>query len=288
MDLSEVRVNIDRVDKEIRQRFIERMGLSEQVVSVKAKTADKIYKPDREVEVIKKNSMGVDPEILQEYQSFIKKIMDVSRKYQYGRMLDLRDCFPFSYKKERVDFKKAVILETEKDLVEKDAFEEVFSVKSYEDMAEKIKTKEADCGIIIVDGCNIPSLHTFQKIFSENKWYINQCVVKMVGGTSRKIILFSENFYVLPEHNRCSVVLTCNNQAGGIASVLSMISDYGVNITEIHSYLIKGEKSYDNAYYLEWEGNIDTKDCKTLLFQLSEETDNFQILGSYFYEGEIE
>ena len=52
MELSEVREQIDRVDREMRRLFLERMSLSEQVVRIKAETGDEIYKPDREKAII--------------------------------------------------------------------------------------------------------------------------------------------------------------------------------------------------------------------------------------------
>ena len=48
MTLADVRKNIDRVDKEIKKLFRERMELADQVAQVKAETEDDIYKPDRE------------------------------------------------------------------------------------------------------------------------------------------------------------------------------------------------------------------------------------------------
>lgn len=99
MDLSDVRKNIDRVDGEIRRLFVERMTLADQVACIKAKTEDKIYKPDREEVIIKKQTEGMKPELVREYTALIKRIMEVSRKYQYGRTLELRQCFPFEYTK---------------------------------------------------------------------------------------------------------------------------------------------------------------------------------------------
>ena len=52
MTLADVRKNIDRSDKEIKQLFKERMVLADNVAQVKAETEDDIYKPDREEAII--------------------------------------------------------------------------------------------------------------------------------------------------------------------------------------------------------------------------------------------
>ena len=88
MTLEEVRKNIDRVDGQIRELFIERMGLAEQVARIKAQTEDSIYKPEREAVILEKQSKNMDPHLVKEYKALIKRIMEVSRKYQYGRTLN--------------------------------------------------------------------------------------------------------------------------------------------------------------------------------------------------------
>ena len=77
----------------MRTLFLERMKLADQVACIKAETADVIYKPDREEAVIQKQTAGMDPSLVREYTAFIKRTMEVSRKYQYGRTLELRHCF---------------------------------------------------------------------------------------------------------------------------------------------------------------------------------------------------
>lgn len=89
MTLEEVRKQIDVVDKQIKSLFKERMMLADQVARVKAESEDAIYKPDREEAIITKLTGDVDDSIKKEYTALIKRIMEVSRKYQYGRTLEL-------------------------------------------------------------------------------------------------------------------------------------------------------------------------------------------------------
>ena len=77
MDLKEVRVEIDKVDNEIKRLFEKRMILADNVARVKAETGDSIFKPEREVEIINKLTKDIEPHIEKEYTAFIKKIMEV-------------------------------------------------------------------------------------------------------------------------------------------------------------------------------------------------------------------
>ena len=134
MDLSDVRKNIDRVDAEIRKLFVERMTLADQVACIKAETEDKIYKPDREEIIIKKQTEGMKPELVREYTALIKRIMEVSRKYQYGRTLELRQCFPFEYSKMPAVILKPTMVKEELYICEDFSKDKVITVSSYEEI----------------------------------------------------------------------------------------------------------------------------------------------------------
>ena len=113
MTLEEVRINIDRVDSQIKALFQERMELADQVAQVKAETGDTILKPERENQIIEKLSKDVEGDIRKEYIALIKRIMEVSRKYQYGRTLALRDCFQIDYETKDCAIKSAAMKKTE-------------------------------------------------------------------------------------------------------------------------------------------------------------------------------
>ena len=66
-DLSEIRQDINRVDEQIRALFLERMDLALQVAQTKVETDDKIYKPDREAEIIQKRTAGMSDELRLKY-----------------------------------------------------------------------------------------------------------------------------------------------------------------------------------------------------------------------------
>ena len=254
MDLSDVRKNIDRVDGEIRRLFVERMTLADQVACIKAKTEDKIYKPDREEVIIKKQTEGMKPELVREYTALIKRIMEVSRKYQYGRTLELRQCFPFEYTKVPAVILKPAMVREELYTCEDYSKDKVITVASYEEVADYIKEGKADAGIGIIEEVGIG---------------------------------VSDTLVVLPSHNRVKIMFECPNHSGSISSILSMISDYGVNLTEIHSRPFWKDNSWNYKFFAELNANIDTKEIRALLYQLSQETEYLKILGSYACEGDF-
>lgn len=84
MTLTEIRKEIDRVDSGLRELFLERMMLVDQVARLKAKNREEraVYRPDREAEILNRLTEGVDPDYKEEYIALIRKILEISRLYQ--------------------------------------------------------------------------------------------------------------------------------------------------------------------------------------------------------------
>lgn len=286
MDLTDVRKNIDIVDSQIKELFQRRMELADQVAQVKAETGDDIFKPDREVAIIEKQSADIPAEVKQEYVALIKRMMAVSRKYQYGRTLEMRDCLNISWK-DRFDEPASVAMIKPElyicNMVSKDI---VTTADNFEEVGTMVQNGAVDAGIGILEDISVKAADDLHIMLARKNLYINRCDVVMDSGIRKKVGLFSKDLIVLPEHNRLKVMFVCRNESGSLAAVLSMISDYNANLTEIHSRPNR-EDNWNYEFYVEFEGNLLTKDTQALVFQLRSETQYFQILGSYFCEGDF-
>ena len=262
MTLADVRKNIDRVDKEIKQLFKERMVLADNVAQVKAETEDDIYKPDREETIISNLTGDVDDNIKMEYTALIKRIMEISRKYQYGRTLELRDCLDELY------------------ICQGCSRDKVIAVDSYDEVYELIKTGKVDAGMGILEDISYGVSDALHEVLTNNKLYIYRCNIVNENGHNKKVVTFADHLIVEENHNRLKVMFVCKNKSGSLSSVLSMISDYGVNLTEIHSAPNRQEH-WNYRFYVELSANFLRKDIQALVFQLMNETEEFTILGSY-------
>ena len=88
MTLAEIRKEIDRIDPQIKALFLQRMEAAKHVAEVKYAAGDEIYKADREAEILARLSEDVAPELKIEYTAFVRKMMEVARKYEYGLIYD--------------------------------------------------------------------------------------------------------------------------------------------------------------------------------------------------------
>lgn len=280
MTLSEVRCDIDRVDKEIKKLFEERMMLADSVARIKAETEDDIYKPDREELIISRLTGDVDGSIKMEYTALIKRIMEISRKYQYGRTLELRDCLGIKYDDREPEIEAVAMIKPELYICQGCSRDKVIAVDTYDEVYELISEGRVDAGMGILEDISYGVSDALHEMLTRGGLYIYRCSVASENGHNKKVVTFADRLIVEENHNRLKVMFVCRNRSGSLSSVLSMISDYGVNLTEIHSAPNR-KQNWNYRFYIELATNFLNKDIQALVFQLMNETEEFTILGSY-------
>ena len=88
--LDEARSIINRIDREMAQLFCERMDAARMVAEYKRETGMPIFDPEREAEVIRKNTALLDRDEFRSYYiDYLQNMMDLSKRYQ-KRLLDGR------------------------------------------------------------------------------------------------------------------------------------------------------------------------------------------------------
>lgn len=84
MDLQEIRQEINKIDDEMKKLFDERLDCSGRVAEVKIANGDQVFKPLREKEIAKRFS----GEQAFWYLTYVKKVIALSRKYQYIKFIE--------------------------------------------------------------------------------------------------------------------------------------------------------------------------------------------------------
>lgn len=299
MDLPQIRERIDRVDVSMRRLFCERMELSKQVACVKARTEDSIYKPDREALILEKRSEGMDPQLVMEYRALLRRMMEISRKYQYGLTLQMKDCFPFPFSREKPETARLMMVREELYICDFRSKDRVMTACTYEQIADSIDAGMADAGAGIIEKIGSGVSDELNSLLMRRRLFICECRVTgqhafAAAGREQdtpvekfKVVTFTKKFTVLPDHNRLKLVFIAQNRSGALGSILSMIADYGVNLTEIHSIPYRTGKDWNYRFFVELDANLLEEEIKALVFQLSQETMELELLGSYRCEGDF-
>ncbi len=82
MGLDEVRKKINIIDDKMKNNFDDRLHCSKEVAKIKIRDKDQVYKPLREKEISERFSGE------SWYLPYIKKVMQISRKYQYSLFIE--------------------------------------------------------------------------------------------------------------------------------------------------------------------------------------------------------
>ena len=83
--LEDVRLEIDAVDNSLKEAFLARMELIDQVAEIKAEAGGAVYNPDREKAMIERLTTDVEPRFQESYIRFLKEILAISKDYQKKR-----------------------------------------------------------------------------------------------------------------------------------------------------------------------------------------------------------
>lgn len=82
-DIKLIREEINKIDQEMKELWLERLNCSKEVAEYKKENNLPIFDKDRENEVINKNSLDINNELIkQHYINFLHSLMDISKEYQ--------------------------------------------------------------------------------------------------------------------------------------------------------------------------------------------------------------
>lgn len=85
--LYEARNKINVIDQQMKELFLKRMEIVDEIIKEKKRLNLPIYDETREKEVIKKNSEDIDDELLKTcYINFLISLMNESKKYQKEKL----------------------------------------------------------------------------------------------------------------------------------------------------------------------------------------------------------
>ncbi len=154
-DLKDIRLDINKVDEELKKLFLERMGYVEQVRQYKAATKTPVKNKSREADILKSKLEGVD-EFVSETSEFFKSMIEISCNYQDERLSELK------YDKEFIEIDEEAFFENIKTvchqgIVGSYSYEvaekyfsdkEIMSVETFKEVFEKVINGICDIGIL--------------------------------------------------------------------------------------------------------------------------------------------
>lgn len=97
-----------------------------------------------------------------------------------------------------------------------------------------------------------------------------------------RFVFITKSLEVLGFHNKSSIICSAKeNQSGSLYDILHEFALRGINLTKVES---RPNKNYLGKYvfYIDFEGNLDSKEIKETLAILKYKTRYLKVLGSYY------
>lgn len=117
----------------------------------------KIYKPDREAEIIEQRSAGMEEEVRLKYIALLQSMIRASREYQYSEILRLNpEKFPFHPSSEMLKPKTVFyqgVPGAYQELAARALFPECepVNVPTWEEVFQSVRDGKADVGVVPVE-----------------------------------------------------------------------------------------------------------------------------------------
>jgi chorismate mutase/prephenate dehydratase len=95
-----------------------------------------------------------------------------------------------------------------------------------------------------------------------------------------RFIVISKKLYITKEANKISLCFSIPHVTGSLYCLLGRFNSLGLSLTKIESRPMIN-KNFEYLFYLDFTGNVHSKNVTELLSQLSEELTEFSFLGNY-------
>ncbi|MDR1754127.1 MAG: chorismate mutase [Eubacterium sp.] len=95
-----------------------------------------------------------------------------------------------------------------------------------------------------------------------------------------RFICISKDLQIYNGADKISLMLTLDNKAGALYSLLTKFSVLGLNLTKLESRPMKGT-DFEFMFYFDVDGSVEDEKVLDLIGQLADSTDYFDFLGNY-------
>ncbi|NLK70241.1 MAG: prephenate dehydratase [Clostridiales bacterium] len=180
MNLQELRNEIDKVDREILNLFVERMGLCEKVAQYKIENSLPVFQGNREQDIINNIKKNVPKNLSNGAVALFYNIMDISKCIQQEKLLD-NDVFMKPLTLDLTQPRKVGCQGTygsNSEMAAKILFDksEINFYHEFEDVFKAVENSEVDFGILPIQNSTTGSVAQTYDLMKKYNFYIVKVV----------------------------------------------------------------------------------------------------------------
>ncbi len=284
MDLNELRLEIDKIDKELVRLFVQRMEISARIADYKKQHSLPIFVPTREAEKLSDVAQmaGEDMEVYTKV--LYSMLFELSRGYQsqrnaartplYGRISEAITSTP------KLLPKNAVVAcigaeDTTAAMVCQKLFGDcpLMPFKSTNGILSAVTQGLCQYGLVAMDG----SANQLYDQLHEQKLFIVRAF-RLDGNT--QYLCVSRKLEIFPGADRSSIRMALCDKPGALYKVLSRLYTLGINVLQVESRPI-AHKHFQAMFYFDLETSVYSDEFVQLICELDDLCEDFSYLGSY-------
>lgn len=283
-ELSEIRKDIDAIDRQIVDLYEKRMELTTQVADYKISTGKQVFDADREMQKLSSVENLAHSEFTRQgVHELFEHIMTMSRKKQYQLLTEhgITAETGFMITADDVSATKAAVLSSAEAVsAHIPADVTVIVCESFSEMAERIKQDPDIVGFLEVgmEWYYGNVLGYYNEIANHDLTIIRS--YEMEGDETRRCLLISEKRIVVEDANTLSMCFEAPDTCGSLYHLLSHITYNNLNLNRIGSVVISTDP-LDYRFFVDVSGNINDPAIQNAVRGLSQEAIRFRILGNY-------
>ena len=284
MDLNELRLEIDKIDRELVRLFVQRMEVSARIADYKKKHGMPIFIPTREAEKLSDVAQmaGEDMEVYTKV--LYSMLFELSRGYQsqrnasrtdlFGRITEAIEHTPKMLPKNAVVATLSGINETNT-MVCRKLFGDcpIVPFKTTDGILAAVTQGLCRYGVIPVDG-------NAQKIYDE---LVSQGLTIMRAfrlSEQNAFICVSRDLEIYPGSHRTSLRMALSDKPGALYKVLARLYTLGINVVRLESRAMD-RRHFVGMFYFDLETSVYSEEFVQLICELGDLCEEFAYLGSY-------
>jgi len=280
-DLNDYRNGINEIDTKMAELFEERLQLCRKIAAYKQDNSLSIR--DQKVEdlkVSKQKELIKDDEIRPYYVNFIRSTMDISSSFQEMLLNGMKVAYigdesTGSYRAAKKMFPDASFA----------------ALNDYKTAYEGVESGEYNCAVLPLENSLSGEVGKVMDLMYQGSLSINQIysdTEEAVGNegavNTTRYAAFTRSLNTADSKGRDNeqfiITFTVKNEAGALASTLNIIGAHGYNMRSLRSRPLKS-LPWSYYFYIEAEGNINSRDGKDMLRELSAICADLKLVGTF-------
>lgn len=280
-DINDYRNGINEIDTKMAELFEERLQLCRKIAAYKQENSLSIR--DQKVEdlkVSKQKELIKDDEIRPYYVNFIRSTMDISSSFQEMLLNGMKVAYigdesTGSYRAAKKMFPDASFV----------------ALNDYKTAYEGVESGEYNCAVLPLENSLSGEVGKVMDLMYQGSLSINQIysdTEEAVGNegavNTTRYAAFTRSLNTADSKGRDNeqfiITFTVKNEAGALASTLNIIGAHGYNMRSLRSRPLKS-LPWSYYFYIEAEGNINSRDGKDMLRELSAICADLKLVGTF-------